>query len=253
MKVAAVQFAPMFKRPDTNIPALVRLVRQAASQGAQLVVLPELCTTGYGFMSPEEAKPFGEDFRVAYEPSMGRPGQALLEFTKLVRELNISLVFGFVEWEPGAGKLYNSQAYLDAAGTVVRYQKVNFFGNDWLWASHGIANPPVVACPIEGKRVGLLICRDVRNKVSEKWAGFYESGDCDVVALSTAWGDGGFPATAWMDFVESTKTALVVSNRYGQEGPNNFGEGGVCVIGRDQKVQCQGLVWEQDCIVYGEV
>jgi hypothetical protein len=41
----------------------------------------------------------------------------------------------------------------------------------------------------------------------------------DVVCLSANWGDGGFPAVSWMDFVEENSTCLIVSNRYGQEGP----------------------------------
>lgn len=252
MKCCAVQFAPEFKRPDRNRPALLNLVSQAAAKGAQLVVLPELCTTGYGFMSKEEALEFSEPFSIVLEPDQGGPQSSLKALTILARQLNIALVWGFVERDPGTGNLYNSQAYTDAAGTSLCYRKVNFFGNDWLWATPGIANPPIATSPF-GKRIGLLVCRDIRNKVSDKWTSLYEPGDCDVVALSAAWGDGGFPATAWMDFVAATKIPLVVSNRYGQEGPNNFGEGGVCVIDRDLKVSCQGLVWDQDCLVFGDV
>lgn len=48
-------------------------------------------------------------------------------------------------------------------------------------------------------------------------------------------------------------TTLVVSNRYGTEIPNNFGEGGICGIYPDQRVMTEGLVWNQDCTVYAEV
>jgi hypothetical protein len=56
-----------------------------------------------------------------------------------------------------------------------------------------------------------------------------------------------------MNFVEENNTTLVVSNRYGIEANNDFGAGGIGIISPDGTVQCKGLVWGQDCIVYGEV
>lgn len=253
MKVASIQFQPWFKEKARNLAVLGGLIEQAALNGAQLVVLPELATTGYSFMGATEAAPFAESWGME---TTGRDTLdcSLYAFNQLAVQYNIAIVFGFVELDPGTGNLYNSQAFLSPQ-VKVRYQKVNFFGNDWLWATHGISNPPVVTYAPKGgapRKVGLLICRDVRNKVTAKWSSFYGPGDADVVALSTAWGDGGFPATAWMDFCQETRTTLIVANRYGQEGPNNFGEGGICIISPDQRVECRGLVFDQDCIVYGD-
>ena len=78
-------------------------------------------------------------------------------------------------------------------------------------------------------------------------------GDADIVAFSSNWGDGGFPAVNWMDFAKENHTVLVVANRYGQETCNNFGEGGSCIVEPGGKVHCQGLQWNQDCIIYADV
>lgn len=252
IKVAAVQFSPKFKQKAENVVSMVRLATQAAEAGAKLIVFPELATTGYSFMSSAEARPFAEP--LAHFLSDEFSGCDSVEhINKIVRRYEVAIVYGLVEIDPGSGKLYNSQVYLGPDGHFEAYRKVNRWGNDYLWAEGGRANPPVIDCAVTGKRVGLLICRDVRDKKNDAWNDFYSRGDADIVAFSTAWGDGGFPAVAWMDFVEDNGVTLVVANRYGQEANNNFGEGGSCVISPSGRVACEGLHWNEDCIVYGGV
>jgi N-carbamoylputrescine amidase len=248
MRIATVQFAPAWKDKAGNLQKLSALVTEAAGQGAKLVVLPELCTTGYSFMSDADARPFAETVG-GFESQDSTTSMAT--FYQLASNLNVHIVFGYVELDVGTNKLYNSQVIIGPDGSYDGYRKINFFGNDWLWASHGTTNPPVV--DVDGVRVGLLVCRDVRDKVNDKWTDLYSPGDADVVCLSANWGKGGFPSGSWIDFVEENKTALVVSNRYGTEEHNDFGLGGVCIIDKNQKVNCEGLVWGKDCIVYGDV
>jgi predicted amidohydrolase len=134
-------------------------------------------------------------------------------------------------------------------GDLSFYAKVNRFANDFLWAEKGTKSPPVV--DFQGRKVGLLICRDVRDKAPE-WEEFYEPGDADIVAFSSNWGGGGFPATSWVTFAESNRTWLVVANRYGKEANNDFGEGGVCVVSPKGKIFCEGIKWGKPCIVYAD-
>lgn len=252
MKIAAVQFAPEFKAIQKNLEDVVRLITQAAVGGAELIVLPELCTTGYSFMGSEEAAPFGEFLSLppgAVLPLIWRP-ESLKVIRELCKNLNVAVAWGVLENEYGTGKLYNSQVLMLPSGESASYRKVNRWGNDFLWAEAGNANPPVLE--FKGYKVGLLICRDIRDK-SAKIDDFYEPGDADIVLLSSNFGDGGFPATSWMRFVAENKMWLVVSNRYGQEANNDFGEGGVCVISPEGKVSCEGLLWSQPCIVYADV
>ena len=252
MRVATIQLAPLFRQKGPNLKRMVALVRQAAEAGAKLIVLPELATTGYTFMSRAEAE---ADSEVITE---FKPGNSTLStmnvMWSLANKYSIHLVWGMVRKDYGTGKVYNSQVYLEPSGYFEFYDKINFFGNDYIWATHGQSNPPVILAEgLGGLRVGMLVCRDVRDKKDDNWKNFYSPGDADVVALSANWGDGGFPATSWMDFVEENKTALIVSNRYGQEGPNDFGEGGICVITKAGEVLCEGLVWSADCIVYADI
>jgi len=244
VKVAAIQLAPTFKAVDENIRTAAGLVAMAASAGAQLVVLPELCTTGYSFMSKAEAEPLAEVLR----PEGG--GRSFTTFQRLAAQLHVGVAWGVMERDPGTGKLYNAQCLVLSDGQYTSYRKVNLWGQDHIWATEGTGSPPIL--DFIGKKVGLLICRDIRDK-SANIDDFYERGDADIVCFSTNWGDGGFPAVNWVTFAKKNKCWLVVANRYGQEANNNFGEGGTCVISPEGEIRCEGLVWSQACIVYAEV
>jgi predicted amidohydrolase len=253
MKVAAVQFGPVFRDKPANLRGLSKLVIEASNHGAKLVVLPELSAVGYSFMDPSEAYPFAEDLSWLSNPGAMDKTSSLAIFSKLAHLLDVSIVWGLIEIDAGTKKLYNSQVYYEPSGYYDSYRKVNFFANDHLWASPGVTNPPVIKCQFEEKRIGMLVCRDVRDKKNDKWSDFYSPGDADYVSLSANWGKGGFPSNSWMDFVEENKTGLIVSNRYGVEDNNDFGGGGICIIDPGGKVHCEGLKWHEDCIVYSDI
>jgi predicted amidohydrolase len=152
--------------------------------------------------------------------------------------------------ESSQGILYNAQALVTPEGGLALYKKRNRWANDFLWASKGDHSPTIVSW--RGRTIGLLICRDIRDK-SDVSSAIYEAGDADIVAFSSNFGKGGFPPVSWMDFAENNQTNLVVSNRYGDEGNNNFGGGGICVIRPSGKVEAAGLIFDEDCIVYADV
>lgn len=259
MKLAAIQFAPTFKDQAYNTRRLSRLIEKAASAGAKLIVMPELATTGYSFMSPEEATPYAEVITEFKPRPTVDPTSSMSVMYALASKLQVALVWGLIEMDYGTRSLYNTQVYIEPDGYFTSYRKVNPWANDYLWAKSGNANPPVVNSDFLGKRVGLLICRDVRDKKNDEWKNFYSKGDADIVAFSTNWGDGGFPSSTWMDFVEDHEVTLVVANRYGQELNNDFGEGGSCIItpkgdaAHPHGVHCDGLVWNQDCVILADV
>jgi len=250
MLAAAVQFAPRFKDVEANLAQMEALIGTAIERGAQLIVLPELCTTGYSFMSRAEAEPYAETLN-AWEEG----GPSFKRMQELSKAHGVIIVWGLAERYTGRdkrhGNLYNSQVLMPPHGPHHLYRKINFWGNDYLWATRGTENPPIIQ--VVGRRVGLLICKDVRDHTGDDPEEYYEAGEADIVCLSAAWGDGEFPSSRWIKFARQNQVHLVVANRYGQEGANNFGEGGICVIHPDGQVECEGLAWSQPCIVYAEV
>jgi len=246
VRLAAVQMAPGLKQPVQNLWSMTSLVMLAAAQKAELIVLPELATSGYSFMSALDVAPYAE---VLVE------GQGTLQhFRTLSTQLDVAIVWGMPVRD---GDLFhNAQIMVMPDGSWIKCYKLNSWGNDFLWSTPGKESPPITTW--RGKKIGLLICRDIRDK-SSGFKDFYEKGDADIVAFSSNFGDGGFPSTSWMDFAKSNQVTLVVSNRYGRETCNNFGEGGVCIIdppGPGQEygtVHCDGLVWDQDCVVLADL
>ena len=247
MKVAAVQFKPVFKDLHANIETMVDLIQQAANRGAELIVLPELATTGYSFSSHAEVVGYAESF---FENS--GPAASLNRFRDLSKALNVAIAWGLPE--NSSGTLYNAQCLVTPEGGVATYRKRNLWGSDYWWATPGDVSPTIVTW--RGRTIGLLVCRDIRdeNDVSSE---IYEPGDADIVAFSSNFGNGAFPAVSWVDFARENKTTLVVSNRYGdeygEETYNNFGKGGICVIRPDGRCLRDGFRLSESCLVLADV
>jgi len=111
--LAAAQFSCTWDR-QANIAKAKDIVRRAASQGANVVVLPELFETPY-FCQDQSA----EHFALAQEFE----GNSLIaEFAGLARELSVVLPVSFFERARNA--YFNALAVIDADGTVIgRYRK----------------------------------------------------------------------------------------------------------------------------------
>lgn len=252
MKIAVTQYSPRFKDPKGNLETALSMVRQAAEAGAKLIVLPEMCLTGYSFMSYAEALPFAEHVEMYPDwYSRSNPPTSMMAMERLVNQYRIAVAWGLITISQvnEGNRLHNSQVLMYPGGFKLVH-KLNFFGNDFLWATEGTESPPIVNWM--GRKIGMLICADVRDK-SDRIDDFYEPGDADIVAFSTNFGAGAFPSRSWIRFAKENKTWLISSNRYGQEQNNDFGHGGIGVISPEGKVSCEGLVWDQPCIVYADI
>lgn len=148
--MACAQLAPTIGDLDGNRGRAVAAVRAAAGDGAALIVLPELCTTGYAFADRTEALACSEP---ADGPTVG-------EWRELCRELEVTIVAGFCERDRdgGAGGLHNSAAVVDADGSVTVYRKTHLWDREPLLFDAGTEAPPVVATA--AGRVGVAICYD---------------------------------------------------------------------------------------------
>lgn len=113
MTVAATQFACSWDLP-ANVDRAETLVRQAASQGAQVILIQELFAAPY-FCIEERA----EYFALA-QPMDGHP--LIARFADLARELGVVLPCSYFE---KAGQAhFNSIAMIDAGGRIMgNYRK----------------------------------------------------------------------------------------------------------------------------------
>jgi N-carbamoylputrescine amidase len=103
--VAAMQFACGWDA-DANIATAERMVRQAARQGAQIILIQELFETPY-FCIEQDSR----HLRIATSVADNR---AIAHFTKVARELGVVLPISF--FEKANNSYFNSIAIIDADG-----------------------------------------------------------------------------------------------------------------------------------------
>lgn len=167
MRAAAVQFAAVPFAVAANLAAAERLIRQAAGQGAQLVVLPELFNTGYAY-SPR--------LTAAAEPLAG---PTVTRLQTLSAELNIHLA-GTLLLREGRN-VVNAFVVVQPDGRVQHYAKRHPF----LWEACYFAagRAPLIADTALG-RLGLLVCWDLAHPAA--WAAYAGQVDAVLVASTPA-------------------------------------------------------------------
>lgn len=243
--VASVQFEPKLLEVEKNIVVAQQLVFEAASKGARIVVLPELCMSGYVLRNKQEASLCAQQ----------KNGYQTEAFVSIAQNFNCHVVFGYVELYEG--KLYNSAAVVGPRGLAGNTQKHNGYGSDLLWMESSECLPLNVLTP--AGRLGVLICRDAMNNYRQSYKfykseqKFYKPGSIDTIALLTAWGENyAYPDSSWVELAESTNANVIVSNRIGKERDMCY-KGGSAVIDRNKKVYTFGSSFTEACVVGGLV
>lgn len=150
MHAAAIQFDPRVgvEKKKANLAETLRLINKAADNRANLIVLPELCNTGYNFDTREEAYLHGESL-----PN-GPTAQA---WQDLARERNLYIVGGLVELD--GVYLYNTAVLIGPDGFIGKYRKTHLWDREKLIFTPGIEGFPVFETKIG--RIGMLICYDI--------------------------------------------------------------------------------------------
>jgi predicted amidohydrolase len=145
--IAACQLAPTLGDPAANRDKVAAVVGQAVERGAELVVLPELVSSGYAFADRAEA----------WESADEVAGPTLSAWRQLAADHGIVLVGGFCE---RSGKtLFNSAAVVDPSGVRVVYRKAHLWDRERLIFSAGDAAPPVIET--SAGRLSTMICYDL--------------------------------------------------------------------------------------------
>ncbi|PKQ65156.1 hypothetical protein BZG02_04840 [Labilibaculum filiforme] len=145
MKIALIQFAPVFGDLEATMNFLKALLHKA--KDADLLVLPELTNTGYNFHSKEEA--------FALSETVGN--SVFLEFIKeACQQYNFTVATGFLERE--GDLLYNSAVLLNKKGVIGSYRKLHLFMNEKNIFEKGNLGLPVFT--VDEVKIGMLVCFD---------------------------------------------------------------------------------------------
>lgn len=171
-RVAAVQLAPVVGRLADNQDAASTAIAASIRAGADIVVLPELATSGYVFESVEEAR----------SVALRADSELFGDWAKLASErAGTVVVAGFAELGTD-GVLYNSAAVVDASGLLGVYRKVHLWDQEKRFFQAGAAAPLVVDT-VHG-RVGVMICYDLEFP---EWTRLAALSGVDILAVPTNW------------------------------------------------------------------
>ena len=146
LRVAFVQGRPRFGWVEENLDLGLSLARTV---DADLVVIPELWSTGYVFSSRGEVAALAED---------AAKGPTAQRLTAAARREKRHYIAGFAE--RARGRFYNSAMLVGPSGVRAVYRKLHLFERERTWFSPG--NLPLAVHRVGPARVGILICFDWR-------------------------------------------------------------------------------------------
>lgn len=199
-----MQFAPVLGDVQATMDRIDHL--SARCVGVDLLVLPELCNSGYNFEFRQQAWETAEEIE----------GSHFLEFLRaLCQRLDCHLVTGFNERD--GEHLYNSAVLLNPWGYVGRYRKLHLFLNEKDYFRPGDEGLPVFDVGL--CRVGILVCFDWI--FPEAWRVLALKG-ADVVCHPSNLVLPGLAQRAVPVHAVTNRVYVVTANRIGSEGELTF-------------------------------
>jgi predicted amidohydrolase len=204
VKIGFMQFAPVLGDVHATIEKIDRLGAQCV--GADLMVLPELCNSGYNFASQEQA------WATSEEIGDGIFVQFLESFC---RRLGCHVVSGLNERQ--GPHLYNTAVLIGPRGYVGKYRKLHLFMNEKDFFEPGDAGLPVFDIGL--CKVGMLVCFDWI--FPEAWRVLALKG-ADVICHPSNLVLPGLAQQAVPVHALSNRLYIVTANRIGSEGKLTF-------------------------------
>lgn len=207
MRVAVAQIDPQLAEVERNLETCLKRLEEAASEKAQLLVLPECAIPGYMFESAEEALPFAEEI----------PGPSTEVLEGECRRLGMHVVCGTLERDGDA--LHNSAVLIGPDGLIGTYRKTHlpFLGVDRFVAPGDELS--VYDTPLG--RIGLEICYDLRFPEVTRTLALKGA---DIIAHPTNFPLAARPQTEFITRARAAENRvyLLTSNRVGKERSAEF-------------------------------
>ncbi len=153
IRVASVQIESAAGDKQANLAKIEDFVQRAAATGAEIVVFPECCITGYWFLRNLSR----EQLQAVAEPVFAGPSsQALM---RLARRYRVMIGAGLIEID--GAQMYNAYVVAMPHGEFRRHRKIHSFVNEHLSCGSQFT---VFDTPL-GCRVAVLTCYD--NNIGE--------------------------------------------------------------------------------------
>lgn len=234
-KTASINCDPVLFRKEENITHQLALVEEAARNGAKLIALPEMATTGYCWYDRSEVAPYVEPV----------PGPTTDRFGEITKKYGCYIVVGMPEVDKTTGLYYNSAVLIGPDGVIGCHRKTHSYISEPKWTKQGDLDHQVFATPIGN--IGILICMDIHFIETARLEALRGA---DVIVHVSNWLAEKTPAPYWITRAFDNGCYVLESNRCGLERTVQF-SGGSCLINPDGTIQ--SYADHNDEICYGTV
>jgi predicted amidohydrolase len=261
VRVAAIQATPVILDAEASVAKAVKLLGDAAAQGAELAVLPETFVPLYpsnrwakgaaGFSGWDEL------WEHLHANAVDVPGPLVDELTAAAERLGIHAVVGINERD--GGSLYNAYLLVGPDGLVHKHRKLMPTQHERLF--HGIGAGTDLA-PVDTPlgRVGGLICWENRMPLA-RWAVY--QGAPQIWVAPTADDSDGWLASMRHIAIESGAFVVSVPQYIpGSAFPDDFpvpvdrdvtyGRGGAAIVEPTWGEIIAGPVYDEEAIVVAD-
>ncbi len=158
--LGAVNFTCVPGDKAANLAKIETNMREAASQGVEILAFPEEALTGCGGCTPCREGATECDYHADLAETV--PGPSTERVAELARELDLYVAFGLIERDARDPRiLYNASAFVGPEGIQGTYRKLHL--GTLPWVTEGITFEPGKSLPIFETRfgpVGVIICYD---------------------------------------------------------------------------------------------
>jgi predicted amidohydrolase len=237
MKIAIFQMNSSLTDTKINLSKIDVAAREASSQGAQLLICPELAITGYGAEEGLHANALTAD------------KEGMSDLCKISKECNIALITGYSE-KTKTGHA-NSAVFIEDGEIKANYHKCQLWG-DYEASYFEAGDPSAVIAELAGPRIGMLICYDV--EFPERVRALAKAG-VDLIAVPTATPTGAAATfiAEKMISVRSFENQVFIAyvNHHGFDGKFSYA-GLSCVAAPNGELLAQAES-EDDALLFAEI
>lgn len=238
ISLALIQFESILGDPKANRRKAEAMIREAAENGAELICLPEMYTTGYNLdiIGPQITQ-LAENI----------DGPTVTDLQQLAKELKIHIVAPLalnLEDDPEA-RPFNSAVFIGDEGQILGvYSKCHLFETERMYFQPGQELP---VYDTKFGKIGIMICFD---------AGFPEVArilqmkGAELIVCPSAWRiqDMGVWHLNMPQRAQENSCYLAAINRYGKEG--SLYMGGYSIVCGPEGDIIKELIEEKEDILY---
>ena len=166
-KAATVQTSPVFLDVERTVDKAISFIKEASSNGAQIIAFPEVFIAGYPYwnwiMTPVQGSKWYEKL---YKNSVAVSDPAIVRICEAAKANNIYIVIGINERGDSYGEIYNTNLIIDHHGMLIgKHRKlVPTWAEKLTWTSGDGSSLRVYKTEIGA--IGTLACGENTNTLA---------------------------------------------------------------------------------------